>query len=270
MSIEPQSSVNDVTLGSFFHAIELDVTDVGRYADAFDRLRRGELQGVIVHNVYETAMLENIVMRLESHDPPFIKTWFPEVFRSWFYGCNLNLTHPDLTDYFREVPQFHRQLDELFPSPMGLMTHLTRILEKLDHDRPFVAAPGVRSGEQYMFTTIRAHMEGGFIPPHCDNEQALRPSYHHLLTLIEPHIMSFVLAFSIPESGGGLEVFNHRAEPLANILMNDDNRPARPDINQLDSVCIRLPPGTMIILDSGRYLHRLSPVEGRKEEVECV
>jgi len=252
-------------LVTFFRVLEIDASESAQHPDALDRLRRGDLQAVIVHRVYGLDVLPTLVERLERHDPPFLKTWFPMPFRSWFFGRNLNLAHPELSGYFSEATTFNEQLEQLLPHSLGITTYVAKILSSLDHGRPFQAPPGPDPETYYMFTTFRAHLEGGFIPPHCDNEQALRPSYRHLLSLIEPHLMSFVLLLAQPEGGGAHEVYDFRFEPLASSLMNDDHSAATPDIDKLASVSLRLPPGTLMISDSGRYLHRVSPVVGPKK-----
>ena len=251
------------TGGTFLRVPEIDAREAGAHPDTFDRIRRGELHGVIVHDVYTPDVLAQVVDRLARHDPPFLTTSFPAPFKSWFYGRNLNLTPPDLHEYFEEAAQFHEHLAALFPPGLGLTSHLAGVLGALDHGRPFVAPPGPRAGDRYMFTTLRFHLEGGFIPPHCDNEHALRPAYDHLLRLIEPHLMSFVLTLASPDEGGALEVFDLRLDPTARTLMNDDRAPAV-DTSRLDSVRFRVPAGAMIVLDSGRYLHRVTPVIGSR------
>jgi len=260
-----ERSGRGVTTGSsFLRVAEIDAAHAGQHPDAFDRIRGGDLDGLLVHDVYRPDVLASVVARLERHDPPFVQTWFPAPFRSWFYGRNLNLTHPDLREYFRDTALFHQHLEALFPPSLGIASYLAGLLATLDHGKPFRAPPGPGAGDQYMFTTIRAHLEGGFIPPHCDNEHALRPSYAHLLGLIEPHLMSFVLALTRADDGGALEVFDARFEALASTLMNDDRAEIKIDTDGVDSVSFRLEPGTMIILDSGRFLHRVSPVVGSR------
>jgi hypothetical protein len=247
-------------VGGFLSTLELDASECAAHPEAFARLRSGELQAILVHGVYPPPALEAVVERLERHDPPFLRTAFPEKFRSWFYGRNVNLSAPGLPGYFAEAEVFHAQLDALFPPP-GLPARVGGLLAALDSGRPFVAAPGPRRGERYMFTTLRAHLEGGYIPPHVDNEQALRPSYAHLSRIVELHMTSFVLALTRPRGGGALEVFDYSVPPERARLMSDD-RAQRPDTTGLPSVAFRLQPGTMIVLDSGRLLHRLTPVQG--------
>jgi hypothetical protein len=64
-------------LGGFLRTIELDAGEAVDHPDAFERLRAGDLQAMIVHGVYPQAMLDRLVERLERHDPPFLQTWFP-------------------------------------------------------------------------------------------------------------------------------------------------------------------------------------------------
>tara|TARA_R110002096_G_scaffold67332_10_gene163384 strand:+ start:3372 stop:4196 length:825 start_codon:yes stop_codon:yes gene_type:complete len=253
-------------MAHFFELAEIEASEVESHSDVFDQIRRRELQGVLVHNLYPSEILSEVVARLERHDPPFVQTWFPEKFRSCFYGMNLNLTNPEqLPGYFAETEKFHRQLGELFPSPWGVFEYLAPFLSKLDRGKPFVAPPGPRAGQSYMFTTIRAHDQGGFIPPHCDNEQAYRPSFAQLHTQIRPPMMSFVLALSCPTGGGFLEVYDYQM----NAVSSDSVQPARsrqaPDFSTIPSVKLQLQPGSLIVLDSGRYLHRVSKIEGTRK-----
>jgi hypothetical protein len=258
------------TLGGYLRVMEIDAAEASRQANAFDRIRAGELQAIIVHDVYRPEVLPAIIERLERNAPAFLQTWFPAKFRSWFFGRNLNLADPGLPRYFEEAEAFSAQLEKLFPDGQGLAARVGSILSALDRGRPFIAPPGPGPGQRYMFTTLRAHQEGGYIPPHFDNEQALRPSYAHLRTQTDLHMTSFVLTLDWAESGGALEVFDIRCDPALAVPISDDRSPHKPDITGLEPVSFRIPPGAMIILDSGRYLHRLSPVEGaRKRWTAC-
>jgi hypothetical protein len=46
--------------------------------------------------------------------------------------------------------------------------------------------------------------------------------------------------------------------------MHEGRTAIDPIVDQLESASFRLAPGTMIVLDGGRYLHRLTPVEGKR------
>ena len=256
-------------MASFLKLIEIDAAEAPTCPDAFERLRNGDLQAIIVHGVYPPEVLSSVVERLERHDPPFLRTWFPDKFRSWFYGRNLNLADPGLQGYFDEAALFREHLDALFPPGLGLADRVAAILSDLDAGRAFKAPPGPLAGQHYMFTTLRAHLEGGYIPVHFDNEQALVPSYAHLRSLVELHMTSFVLTLQEAENGGALEVYDHRCEPADAVFIRSGPG-AKPSTAGLASVSFRIPPGAMIVLDSGRYLHRVSPTQGpRKRWTAC-
>jgi hypothetical protein len=72
---------------------------------------------------------------------------------------------------------------------------------------------------------------------------------------------SMVLLIGKPDDGGELEVFDYRVEPKDSRLMSDDSV-KKPDISQLSSVRFSLNAGDLIVVDSGRYLHRVTPVVG--------
>jgi hypothetical protein len=257
------------TAGGFLRVLEIDAVEASRHRDAYQRLRAGELQAILVHAVYERPTVAAVVERLERHDPTFLKTWFPEKFRSWFFGRNLNLTEPSLTGYFDEAALFNAQLETLFEPERSPAQRVGEVLSALDGGRAFTAALGPRPHERYMFTTLRAHLEGGYIPAHFDNELALVDSYAHLRSVVQPHITSFVLTLAAAEAHGALEVYDCRCEPEDARFLRADPA-SRPSTEGLASVAFRVPPGSMIVLDSGRYLHRVSPVAGsRKRWTAC-
>lgn len=248
---------------TFFRMLEIDNQELSDHRDAMEELRNGDYHGILVRNVFDSAVLTDVVEHLEQHDPPFVQTWFPGPFRSWFFGCNLNLTD-DLQFYFAESPRFAAQLKSLFPDDLGVEDYLSSRLSLLDQGRPFRAPPGPNPDSHYMFTTIRAHMEGGFIPAHVDNEQAVRPSFSHLKTLIEPHLVSFLVCLAAPESGGALEIFDVKTELAAKTIANVDHV-ASPDLEGVESMQIHIPAGAMAIVDSGQYVHRVTPIIGSKK-----
>jgi hypothetical protein len=232
------------------------------YPDAIRRLRREEIEGILVHDVYDRATCAAVCERLEEGRHGLVRTSFPEPFRAFFLGMNLNLAPADLTDYFQASPVFRERLAGLFAPAVDLETRVGGLLSTLDGGRRYVAAAGPRPGVEHMFTTLRAQRPGGFIPQHFDDEQDSRLSYR----LITPHIVSdvfsFVIAFSQAQAGGELEVFNLRHGGRRFRMADGDSDAIHLDVEGVESVRFRLAPGEMIILNSGRYLHRVTPVVG--------
>jgi hypothetical protein len=258
----PAASGTERCLAGFLHTLDLHADALRQPVDALSRLRAGTLQAVVVHDVLPADLLPALVDGLVRNRPGLLQTWFPPAFHAWFYGRNLNLAELPLEAYFDEAERFNAQLDRLLPPGWPFSARLAGVMAGLDRGRPFRAAPGPRPGTQYMFTTLRAHADQGYIPAHFDNEMRLRPSYRHLAGIVERHILSFVLAIAQGDSGGELEVFDLRCDPDDARLLNDDRVHDKPDPASRPSVSFLLPPGSMVVLDSGRYLHRVNRVQG--------
>ncbi len=247
---------------TFFRTATVAAEDAGRSPDLLTRLRCRELDAVLVSNVYDSATCASIRDDLAHNRHGLIRTDFPVKFAAFFYGINLNLAHPDLEDYFDEAPRFAAGLRALFPAGLDLQARVSQLMSMLDGGRPYAPPPGPWPGSEYMFTTLRAQLTGGYIPPHFDDEQAARPSYRQLMPLIQGSLFSFVLAFSQAEAGGALEIFNLEPEAPGGRIALDGVSSPKPDLEGVERVSFRLEPGEMIIVNSGHYLHRVTPVLG--------
>lgn len=244
-----------------FLSIETYDADAGD-PGAMDRLRGGETGAIVLRGVYPQAALAALPPRLEANAPGFVKTTFPPAFHAYFYGINLNLAAADLDPYFAAEPAFRERLAALDLGGAPLEERVCGLLSQLDNGRPYAAAPGPQAGERHFFTTIRAHETGGYIPPHFDNEAALRPTYRHIARLCEPEIYSFVLCLDQAEAGGALEVYDLTSEQHRDLRNLDGSR--KPDLSQVAKTSIRLAPGEMVVLHSSRYLHGVQRVEGAR------
>ena len=238
------------------HAADSDTTP-----DAIGRLRAGDLHAVVLHRVIDPALLPGLVQRLETNAPGFEVTEFPGPFRSFFYGRNLNLNEPELAEYYAQAARFRQALAALgAPDGLDLAARVAQVLAQFDEGRPYRAAPAP-GGQAHFFTTLRGHRTGGYIPPHFDNEQAMRPSYRNIAPQITGDIYSFVLTLAEANAGGQLELFDLRAEDHRD-ARNDDHARARPDVTGVARVALPIPAGSMVLVNSGRLLHQVTPVEG--------
>jgi len=248
---------------SFLKIERIDAANAASVPDALPRLRSGALGALIVENVYPAAHLATLPPLLASNAPGFVVTEFPPAFHAFFYGMNLNLSDPDLVEYFAEEPGFRSRLHAFDLGGPALEPHLTSILSALDEGRPYGAVPGPEPRQRHFFTTLRAHLEGGYIPPHFDNESAMRPSYRYISALCRPEIYSFVLCLQDAEEGGALDVYDVRsAEEAAQFRNIDGGR--RGDLSTRDKASIKLRPGEMVLMQSSRFLHGVSRVVGSR------
>lgn len=248
--------------------LDIPVAEAARHPAAVADVGEGRRTAVVIRGVYAADVMARATEQLEeaTHGRGAMAgvraTTFPEKFNGWFYGQNLNLLTGGLPGYFAEEPDFVRRFDAVLPPGQGFAERVLPLLSTLDGGRPYRAPPGPEPGERYHVTTIRGHGTGGYIPPHCDNEQALNPSYDHLLTLVRDDLFSMVLAFNRPQGGGVLEVYDHVVPVSARVPIAQGSTVLRPDLSRCRSLSLPLDPGDLVIVDSGRYYHRVTPVEG--------
>ncbi len=253
----------------FFRLLRLAAADSHQFPDAIEALRTHRLTGIHVRSVFSGEQMHALTHRLQGGSDRLLRTSFPEQFRSWFYGRNLNLmgTNPD--SYFAEAEQFHQCLQELMPGEMNLLQRLFEVLSQLDGQRPYRPAPGPVPGTEYMGITVREHAEGGYIPPHCDNEQRVRLTYDHLSTLVGNHMYSAVLMIAPAENGGCLKIYDRVIES-AESEFNSGASAGKGDLSGVAAAEIPSAAGDVVIVDSGRYVHEVTPVVGKQSRwVAC-
>ncbi len=247
---------------SFFRLRILSATEARAGGDIIRDLRGEAIDGVLLRGVYDKIECDRICATLAAGDHGLMRTDFPAPFHSYFLGQNLNLAPPDLDPYFQAALPFHEGLARVFGDSEAPQTRIARSLSRLDGGRAYRAAPGPDDRHEHMFLTLRAQLRGGFIPQHFDDEQSERPSYRYVAPRVVSDLFSYVLAFSIADEGGALEVFNLRPGG-ARFRMDDGPQSAgRLNIEGVESVLFRLEPGDMIVFNSGRLLHRVTPVVG--------
>lgn len=249
-------------MSSFFRMLRLHASDASQHSGAIRRMRREEFDGLLVHDVYGPEDCARLCERLQAGRHYLVRSSFPPVMRSDFLGYNLNLAAEDLVDYFDEAALFDEALAGLFNGMADFRATVGGLLSALDDARPYLSAPGPSPEQHHMFTTIRCHHPGGFIPPHFDNEQAFRESYRFVNADIGGDLFSFVLAFSRAEAGGALEIFDRRHDGRPWRMVDGALDAAKLNLDDVERVSLRLDPGDLILFNSSRFLHRVSPVEG--------
>lgn len=104
----------------FFRTETVDATEARRSPHVLTQMRAGDIDGILVKNVYDRATCEAVSSELEAGRHGLIRTDFPSKFAAFFYGINLNLAYPDLKEYFAEAPRFREGLSTLLAGGLNL------------------------------------------------------------------------------------------------------------------------------------------------------
>ena len=173
MSSEKPSYPGARMVGKFFGLLEIDVTEAVRHPGACDHLRRGDLHGVLGSSRLRARCSGRSGRPPRAPRPSLLE----DVVSA---GVSVVVLRPepqsrpaDLREYFREAARVSRALATVVSARRsGSPITLRGSCRNWTTAGRSLPAPGPEPGSQYMFTTLRAHLEGGYIPPHCDNEQA--------------------------------------------------------------------------------------------------
>lgn len=250
--------------------LDLDAKHDFKPSSCIDELRQGKWCAIVLRGIYSNSEMEQVALRLEQidaglwPDEPWVSMRFPEAFRGCFLGENLNLLETSLSDYLDREPAFCRNMTRLFDGIPGGTGRVFSQFSQIDQSRKYLAAPGPDFDTRYQYTTIRGHAQGGYIPIHCDNEQAWRPSYEHLLSLIEQNLFSFVLMIGKPLGGGNLKIYSQRIPVSQRNTIEQTRHVSTTDALLGDSVEIDLQPGDLVLADSGMHPHEVTRVIGTK------
>ncbi len=146
------------------------------------------------------------------------------------------------------------------------LPYVKAALRGLNAGRP-AAPPRYDEALSWSPYTVRALDPGVQIYAHHDNHYHLKVYGHMSRALRRETIMSWVLVLQRPESGGDLIAYG--------LWGSDPNPPMLPtrflDVEALEARFDRhafdAGPGDLIIFDSGRHVHRVSPAEGSRPRV---
>jgi len=244
-SLAPSMTLLDVPAG-----------DLTAASDAFGRLSRKEIFGVLVRGVFDAAMLERLSEELIAGRDTLPRSKLPEKYRLEFRGMGLDIAGPKLDGYLEAAATFRRELPNT-PGASEVLSGIERVVSGLTGGRT-LGVPACE-GREYTPFTFRQILPGGCLPPHWENEHVPRPAYEHLRTLIDGNMISLLCPLAIPEAGGQVVAYDLR--------WPDDGRFAKPTAEELESrhgAPILPPPGDMVMFDSGRYYHEVTPVQGAR------
>lgn len=243
---------------------EIDAAEAGRHGETLEALFRGLCGGVIVRDVFPAPAMNELAARLERREPRFPETSFPPEFHAHFLGACLDLAAPDLAAYFAVAERFERALAAAFAGIGDFGREVERVLGALGGGARVEVPRGPR-GAAYTSVTVRRLETGGFIPPHCEHEQATRPPYRDLRERIRPDRMaSYYVMIQPPEAGGELCVSTLRFSEIDASRIENGRTRVGDLVQSLPSLALAPRAGDMVIIDGGARFHWVAPCRGAR------
>lgn len=244
--------------------LEVPAAEVERHPDALSAIFDAQLTGMVIKQAFPADALAEVVARLESGDLPLERQQSSH-FKGQTYGRVLIVGDRDLSDYFREAARFRAACADLFARAPDFQARVETLLTAVAGGRS-VRVPSGPDGAGYAPATIRGLHDGGAIDLHCENETVDFPPMWHLSRVIHArNQLSYYLLLARPDAGGELVVHNARfAEGAGEQL----SRMERTGSAALDAIaaCGQVIPqtdvGDLLVFDSGRHFHRVTPVSG--------
>lgn len=241
---------------------DVDARRASEMPDALREMFEGDRQGLVLRGLFEPSFMEDVVQRLEQHDPPFTKTSFPAPFGAYLYGQGLDLAEERLDEYYREAVKFREHCRALFEGGPDFEETIVSLLSQMSGGR-LVQVPRVGVDRVCTPATIRILPRGGYIRTHCGNECMIRPAYRELREVLDTtEQLSFFVTLAEPESGGELVVYDMQWEHLDPAMMEHGHSDVDDVVHRYEHIRLHPHAGDVIIFDGGRYFHRVTSVEG--------
>jgi hypothetical protein len=193
------------------------------------------------------------------------------------YGPALYVSEADTQEYCQQATQFREYCRYLFRNGRDFETRLQEVLSVMSGGREVMVLKS-HDGSEYTPTTIRVLEKGQFMGWHFGNQFLFcTPGYKHLKTQIDTTAhLGYFLVLSSAISGGELILYDLEWDEtewndtemggrkrngtvngklIADVMENYQQMPIKPK------------PGSLVIFDDSRILHRVSTVEGNRRRI---
>ncbi|HEY3493639.1 MAG TPA: 2OG-Fe(II) oxygenase [Polyangiaceae bacterium] len=242
--------------------LEIAAEDRGQ-PELLSELFAGKRLGAIVRGAFDASAIERFRTALAGPASPVTAARTPH-YGGVEYGRAL-VVSDDLERYFAEAEALRAACQTL---EFSFEEQLCRVLAAFGSGFSF-ESPATRGGRHYALATIRRLEVGGGIDVHCENETLGFPAMSGLRAAIEPTTqLSYYVPLLTPEAGGELRVYRARhGEGVGKSLERLDRK--HPDtlgaVEATGFATAETRAGDLLIFDSGRHFHRVTPVEGSRE-----
>lgn len=240
---------------------ETTVAGLTQFPRAIEEIFRGDLTALIVRGFLAPELLAGSVRRVESGEVKMLRLDGP-IFKGCLYGRPLAASRADLSDYLADSVPGRGALTELFGQGPSLEERVRAALTALAGGVPVELARSA-DGRDYMPTSIRVLIAGDQLPPHAENQTLNRPASRELKERVDGHcVMSFYLPVQLPEAGGLLTVVSGDQFKDGDGQLGKLGDKAKEALEATGTITIKPGVGDLLVFESGRRYHWVSPVEG--------
>jgi hypothetical protein len=259
---------------TLYNLVEIDFENLPRhYPDGIKDIYERKIDGLIIEDFLSQDEVDNVVEQL-TQKGPFEGSPFGDIL---IYGPALYVSEADTQEYCQQATQFREYCRYLFRNGRDFESRLQEVLSVMSGGREVMVLKS-QDGSEYTPTTIRVLEKGQFMGWHFGNQFLFcTPGYKHLKTQIDTTAhLGYFLVLSSAISGGELVLYDLEWDEtewndtemggrkrngtvngklIADVMENYQQMPIKPK------------PGSLVIFDDSRILHRVSTVEGNRRRI---
>lgn len=248
----------DPVPASFLRVAALEAEDVGSHGDLLSRTHSGDLDLILVRNVYPADFLAARVARIARKELDFPALPIPPSKAAVVLGHPLDLANPPLEDYFEDARQTSECLRTLFADGVDFEERIRGILSALSGGR---AARVMEHGDgrTYSPSTVRYLGPGAHIRMHCEDQKLGEPAKRRIHEVAQPHVSSFYMMMLPPRSGGELALYDLTWDQVEESLLEAGRVSPEKVHGRFRAEAYTLDAGDLVLFGNGR-IHEVRPV----------
>lgn len=204
--METQPSTIDIE-ASPLHVVRVRADEVADHPDLLPRAHDGDVDLIIVSDLYTPAEMARIVARLEASEIPFPMIELPPDGAGRLYGYVLDLVGDDVEGYLAHAGPFRRNCRALFAPSVDFEERMIAAVEPMAGGRRLEVLRSA-DGRDYLAVSIRNLRPGGMIVMHCEDQKLVEPAKRRIAEVAVPHVSSFYMALAPALAGGELVLYD--------------------------------------------------------------
>jgi len=265
-----QSSV----VNSLYNFATVNADEVAHlYPNGIQNICDRQIDGLIIENFLSPTEVDKVVSQL-NRKGPLEGSPFGDIL---IYGPALYVSSEDTRQYCRDALEFRRFCRQLFSGGQDFEGRMSDVLSSLSGGR-VVELPKAADGSDYTPASIRVLETDQFMGWHFENQFLhCTPGYRELIPQIElSDHLAYFMVLSDAEAGGELVLYDIQWHETEWTDTENGGRRRNGTINgrliaevmeDYPQMIISPKPGSLVIFDGGRILHRVSAVKGNRRRI---